>query len=74
MFSEPGRLSVLFSAAVNIVVGMIYDSKISLGIAACMIALLIFDLWNRQGKRIARAIGAKSRALLAKLVVEPSPG
>ena len=65
----------LFWFAVNLAAGLAYDSKINLGIAAIAVAVLSHDWWNRRGRKIAKALGAKSRALLAKLVdsLTPSP-
>jgi hypothetical protein len=38
------------------------------GCGAAALAVLAWDWWNRKGKRVAKAIGAKSRAVLAAVV------
>lgn len=70
--NEHSRYWCLFWAGGNLAIGIADNSVINLGFAACLIAMLIHDWWNRRGKRVARALGAKSRALLARLTIEPA--
>jgi hypothetical protein len=59
----------MLTAAYNFAIGVTYHTGFNTVFAACIVALLIGDWWNRRGKRIAKALGEKSRMLLARLVV-----
>lgn len=51
-----------------LVAGLLTGQWGEAGFGAAAIAVLAWDLRNRKGKRAAKAIGAKSRAVLAAVV------
>jgi SNF family Na+-dependent transporter len=57
-----------FLALSNLVIGLYYWNLISWTVGSALLVALINDWWNRKGKRAMRALGDKSRAMLARLV------
>lgn len=58
------------AAAGSLFAGILAGRWDEAGFSAAALAVLAWDWWNRKGKRAAKAAGAKSRALLAAIVVK----
>jgi hypothetical protein len=62
------RPFVTGAAAGCLLAGLLTGRWDEAGYSAAALAVLAWDWWNRKGKRVAKAIGAKSRAVLAAVV------
>jgi hypothetical protein len=62
------RWSVIAFAAGGLLAGVLTGRLDAAAFYAVALAVLAWDWWHRKGKRVAKAIGAKSRAVLAAVV------
>lgn len=62
------RVFVIGSAAGGALGGLLSGRWDEVGLCAAALAVLARDWWNRKGKRVAKALGEKSRAVLAAIV------
>ncbi len=62
------RPFVTGAAATGLAIGLLTGRLEDAGLSVAALAVLGWDWWNRKGKRVAKAVGAKSLAILAKVV------
>lgn len=64
------RAFVIGSAAGGALGGLLSGRWDEVGLCAAALAVLARDWWNRRGRRVAKALGEKSRAVLAAVVAK----
>jgi hypothetical protein len=69
-----GRLSrgwlpfIIGAAAGGLLAGLLSGRWDEAGFCAAALAVLAWDRWNKRGRKVAKLIGAKGRAVLAAVV------
>lgn len=61
------RFGVL-TAVTGLVASLIAGNWVAAGFCVATLALLLRDWWRRRGRKVAKLVGAKSRAVLAAIV------
>jgi hypothetical protein len=67
-FPVPLRWFTALTAAIGLACSVSGGYWLGAGFCAGTLVLLAWDRWNRKGRKVARLIGEKSRAVLAAVV------
>lgn len=62
------RAEVALTAVTGLVLSLRHGYWAGAGFCAVTLALLLGDWWKRRGRKVAKALGLKSRAVIAGLV------
>lgn len=64
-------LPCIVAGLANVAIGIRFHAPFNLVLGVICLCLGGGTWWNRRGRKAVRALGAKSRALLARLALDP---